>query len=285
MPGATTGVVFGLTSAMLWGLGDFSARLASEKSGSQTASFFVQLFSLIILVAMFFAIPSMGPVTLDSTSITIGLTVGALNATAVLLLYRALELGPVSLVSPISSSYAAISATLAIITGERPTLFQIIGITLTLLGVIAASTTNHSEHSSNKRGVPIAIACALLWGLTFYLLRPAVQSLGPILPILTTRVSALLILGLGVTLKKVSIGKGTISWRWIILTTFSDTGAFLAYNFGARTSITSVISVLSSLFSAVTVLLAFFVLRERLRRIQWLAIFVIMLGIGLVSYG
>jgi drug/metabolite transporter (DMT)-like permease len=70
---------------------------------------------------------------------------------------------------------------------------------------------------------------------------------------------------------------------WVVPVALLDTTANLAYNLGISTALTSVVSVLSSLFSAVTVLLAAIFLGERLARWQWAGVGAILLGIALVG--
>jgi drug/metabolite transporter (DMT)-like permease len=72
-------------------------------------------------------------------------------------------------------------------------------------------------------------------------------------------------------------------WRWAVAVAVLDTAANVAYNLGITISLTAVVSVISSLFSAVTVLLAWFFLRERLARWQWAGVAAILVGIALVS--
>jgi uncharacterized membrane protein len=62
-----------------------------------------------------------------------------------------------------------------------------------------------------------------------------------------------------------------------------DTAAFIANNAGLKTGHVSVVSVLASLYGAVTVLLSWIFLRERLEHSQWLGIALIFAGIVLVS--
>jgi drug/metabolite transporter (DMT)-like permease len=64
---------------------------------------------------------------------------------------------------------------------------------------------------------------------------------------------------------------------------FLDTGAFVLNNLGMRLEQVSVVSVLASLYGAVTVLLSAVVLRERMSGWQWLGIVAIFAGIGLIS--
>ena len=63
-----------------------------------------------------------------------------------------------------------------------------------------------------------------------------------------------------------------------------DTGAFLLCNLGMQLEQISIVSVLGSLYGAVTVGLATLFLRERVRRLQWCGIILIFLGVFLISW-
>ena len=77
--------------------------------------------------------------------------------------------------------------------------------------------------------------------------------------------------------QRVRSGCGSCRWRCSI------PSANVAYNLGITVSLTAVVSVISSLFSAVTVLMAWVFLRERLARWQWAGVGAILVGIVLVS--
>jgi drug/metabolite transporter (DMT)-like permease len=72
-------------------------------------------------------------------------------------------------------------------------------------------------------------------------------------------------------------------WVWILSMAVLDTAAFIMNNLGMKLEQVSVVSVLSSLYGAVTVLLAAVVLREHLRRVQWVGIAGIFAGIAMIS--
>ena len=74
-----------------------------------------------------------------------------------------------------------------------------------------------------------------------------------------------------------------VFWLFIIPTGLLDTLANVAYNVGVSVALTSVVVVLSSLFSAVTVLLAWVFLRERLAAWQWAGVIAILVGIALIN--
>ena len=70
---------------------------------------------------------------------------------------------------------------------------------------------------------------------------------------------------------------------WLLGMGVLDTGAFVLNNLGMQLEQVSVVSVLASLYGAVTVLLSTVVLREKMSRWQWLGIVAIFAGIALVS--
>lgn len=70
---------------------------------------------------------------------------------------------------------------------------------------------------------------------------------------------------------------------WVIPVALLDTAANISYNLGITVSLTAVVSIISSLCSAIMVLLAWMFLRERLARWHWAGVGAILEGIALVS--
>jgi len=74
-------------------------------------------------------------------------------------------------------------------------------------------------------------------------------------------------------------------WLFITPGALLDTAANVAYNIGVTGALTSVVATISSLFSAVTVLLAWVFLKERLAGWQWLGVGAILVGVALINWG
>ena len=70
---------------------------------------------------------------------------------------------------------------------------------------------------------------------------------------------------------------------WIFGVGLLDTSAYVLNNFGMRMEQTSVVSVLASLYGAVTVGMAAIFLREKVSRLQWVGIAGIFVGVVLIS--
>ena len=137
-------------------------------------------------------------------------------------------------------------------------------------------------------GVPHAIGSAVAFGAMFWALGFVTPHLGPVWPLLVLRLMALssaiftfLMQKRRQTLEPIT-DKGRI-WPLTLGVVATDTIAWIAFNVGVRSDYTTVVTALASLYSAVTVVLAWGLFRERLAPSQWTGVAVIFLGILLVS--
>ena len=133
--------------------------------------------------------------------------------------------------------------------------------------------------------MPFAIASAIGFGVLFWLIgfriMPQMNGTASVWFIRATTFSALAILAAPVR-QSIAPPRGSTLWMVIVIG-LMDSVAFVANNTALKTEQVAVASVLSSLYGAVTVLLAGIFLRERLERSQWLGIVLIFAGIALVS--
>jgi drug/metabolite transporter (DMT)-like permease len=304
-------IILGLTGAVSWGAADFAARFASRQVGAYRTLFFMQFFGFLALSVY---LKSTGGF---SRGIAPGwqpwaLTVaaGLLNVLASLALYHSFEHGTLSIVGPVSSSYPALTVALSLLSGERIHSVRAAGLAATLLGVILAATSfaqaksstaetdaqqaspNHARpnRAANSRahlstGVGWAICAALGFGVLFWFLGfHVVPAVGSAVSVWVMRLTALVALSLAAAPARqtLKLPRGKVWWL-LLAVGILDTAAFVANNAGLSTGQVSVVSVLASLYGAITVLLAWIFLRERLERSQWLGIVLIFIGIVLVS--
>jgi drug/metabolite transporter (DMT)-like permease len=315
------GVILGLTGAVCWGMADFAARFASRRVGAYRTLFFMQFFGFIALsVYLKFAggfshvAPGWQPWALTAVA-------GLLNVTASLSLYYSFEIGVMSIVGPVSSSYPALTVALSIASGERINVLRGIGIAVTLTGVILAAMSfapkptnsaeapnppdkvnpadsadsagaadpakaaNPSTTSRLSRGVGWAVLAAVGFGFMFWFLGfHVIPLVGDAVSVWAMRLTALVSLAIFAlpTRQSLRLPHGRIWWQ-LAAVGVMDTAAYVANNAGLHIGPVSVVSVLASLYGAVTVLLAWIFLRERLERTQWLGIALIFAGIICVS--
>jgi drug/metabolite transporter (DMT)-like permease len=291
-------ILLGLSAALGWGIADFSARFASRRIGAFRTLMVIQFFGFTALSAFLWLTGGF------SRSFAPGWTpwlfaaiAGLINTFAGLCLYRSFEVGAISIAGPVSSSYPALTVALAIVSGERIHALRGAGLALTFIGMILAALTfapdekhamdprTHHAHAHVSKGAAFAIVAATGYGVMFWWLGfhvvPLVGGIVSVWVIRLTTLSTLLLVGLPAG-KALPLPRGSVWWL-LLLTGLTDTSAFVANNTGLGSGHVAVVSVLASLYGAVTVLLARIFLRERMERSQWLGILLIFAGIVLVS--
>src|SRR3984957_4996993 len=299
-------IILGLTGAISWGAADFAARFASRQVGAYRTLFFMQFFGFLALsVYLKFTGGFSRGIAPGWQPWALTVAAGLLNVLASLALYHSFEHGTLSIVGPVSSSYPALTVALSLLSGERIHSVRAAGLAVTLLGVILAatsfaqakSTTAETDaqqarpnHAANSRahlstGVGWAICAALGFGVLFWFLGfHVVPAVGSAVSVWVMRLTALVSLSLAAapTRQTLKLPRGKVWWL-LLAVGILDTAAFVANNAGLSTGQVSVVSVLASLYGAITVLLAWIFLRERLEPSQWLGIVLIFIGIVLVS--
>jgi len=308
------GILFGLTAALCWGTGDFLVTRLARRIGVALAMFYVQLVGLLATGGLLLAQPGAPAPSAGVWALTIGISV--INMIGTLLLYRAFAIGTLALVAPITSGFAIVTALLALAAGERPAPLTLIGALLLIGGVIVISRAHPgegggtaeargsriedrriaildpraSDHPSSfvklalPAGVPEALGVVLCFGFYFWALDLVTPSLGILWPVLATRAievggALLLLLGRGAAPALLP----RAGWALVVSAALLDTLAFVAFNLGIGSTYTAIVTALKSEASAVTVLLAWVILRERLAAAQWAGVGVILMGVLLVS--
>jgi drug/metabolite transporter (DMT)-like permease len=283
------GVIFGVVSALCWGLGDYFITLLTRRLGTSRALLFIQILSLCAWIGFLVARPR--GLSGDWTLWALLVATGVCHVAGLAFVYRAFEIGTLSIVSPISAGFAVVTALLALATGERPPLSTLVGALVLILGVVLAtrSASSATRTAPTLAGVPEAIVSALGFGTMFWLFYFHVQPrLGygwPLVGIKTMAVawSLFTVLASEDRKKTVSVSAGLKAVLLAVAAAGADTAAWLAYIRGTETTYATVVTALASLFSVVTILLAALFLRERLARHQWAGVGLILLGILLVS--
>ncbi len=275
------GIFFGLLAALGWGGGDFALSRISRRIGPLATLLYIQAAGMLSIGLVLLARRDLPP--FDPVLWALGVAVNTLNVAGTLFLYRALAVGTVMIVSPICASFAVVTAVLAILGGERLAPVTLAGVALVMAGVVVVSRGGGGEPLVLK-GVPAALGAALAYGVFFYLLGPVTAGLGIAWPIFIGRVMACGVAALALLWRRQP--PAPLSPRllgMIAIATSLDTIGFLAYNTGIATAYVSVVTALASIFSGVTVLLAWVLLRERLVRAQWAGVVAVLVGVLLVS--
>jgi uncharacterized membrane protein len=292
------GILLGLATALCWGSADLFARFATRRIGTFRTMLYMQTCGFCLLTL---AMPRLGGWghLFDGSGWrpwAWGILAGVLNTSSTLALYRSFEIGKLSVVAPISASYPVLTMLLSALTGERLTPLRLFGLTLTSLGVILVARGEQTPDDANvidaqtqpekkRLGVGWALFSAVCFGIMFWLLGLRVAPLlgGPpsvwVIRLTSAAATALVML----VARQSTAPPPRRDVPWIFGVGLLDTSAYVFNNYGMLHEQTSVVSVLASLYGAVTVALAALFLREKVSPSQWLGILAIFIGIILIS--
>lgn len=287
--GTASDLFFGLTTAFGYGTSDFVARQASQRIGHVSVLFYLELIGFAILAPIALVFERGLWRWSDAWWLLLGL--GVLNTFASLFLYRSFEYGVLSVVSPIASSYPAVTAGLAILfLNDRPGIPATLGIVLALAGILLLSRGGVHPANAPPRDARIGIVSALGafagYGVFYFALKYVVADVGPVTVTLVVRLVGVVVLLILSVAGLVHV-RGLPRPLWPSLGAMGtlDSLAFMAFNIGILGGSVAIVGTLSGLFSAVTVVLAAAILRERLTRIQFLGVLSIFVGVVLIALG
>lgn len=287
------GILLGLLTALSWGSGDFIARLATHRIGAFRSLLYMQLVGFLLLSL---ALPWLGGLGhLGDGSgwqpWAWGMAAGVFNAASSFALYRAFEIGKMAVVAPLSASYPALTLLISRLSGERLSPVRIAGILFTLLGVMVVGAGEHvpgedgRSEARNTHGVGWAILASMGFGLLFWMLGARViPQVGAAQTVWLIRLTSTVLTAATMLLanQPMHVPRGEVHAMLLGMGLF-DSGAFVLSNLGMQREQVAVISVLGSLYGAVTVGLAVIFLREHPSRWQWLGIVTIFMGIYFIS--
>ncbi len=299
------GIIFGLLAALGWGVGDYLVTCLARGVGTMRAMVYAQSASLLawIILLPLLNVAKWSGLQEYEGSVPVWfwlIGAGLCHVIGLVLSYRAFEIGTLALVSPLASSFAVVTALLSLGTREKLPAYILVGAALLFVGVVLATRASAHEDESNKglRGVPEALGCAVGFGVMFWMMEPLDVHLGPVVPLIGLKIMAtmLSVAGLAASLNSRSSSieavatesaPPALSWKNILALAGSisvvDCLSWMAFINGDRLGFTTVVTSLASLFSVVTILLAWVLLKERLAKIQWLGIAIILFGVLLVS--
>jgi uncharacterized membrane protein len=262
--------VLALLSAAAYGAADFLGGMATRRATAVSAVIVSQAAGLILLLVVLPFLPETVVTTADTAW---GAVAGLAGGSGVAILYRALAIGPMSIVAPLTAVFAAalpVFAGLAL--GERLSSTTTLGIALAAIAIVLigqeqSSATRGVTHSVSARGITLAIVAGLLVGVFFVSLErtSAASGLWPLVPARLVAISLFTATALAGrrpvlvprSVAAVAIGAGAV-----------DMLANALYLIAVQQGPLSVVATLASLYPASTIVLARFVLGERWSKLQ-----------------
>jgi drug/metabolite transporter (DMT)-like permease len=259
-------VVLGLLAAVLYGVGDFLGGFTARRASAVTVLLYSYPVGAVLMTLLLPAFPGVvtGRVAL------FGILGGACGLVGVVILYHLMTVAPMNVVSPVTAVLAAlVPVVLGVAVGERPRTLAWIGVAAGLLAVVLVSRTSedHPTGQVSLRVLLLAAVSGLGFGLYFVFLARAGNGSG-LWPLVVSRVaSALLIVPLAVQRRAViRLRTGTLAL--VAAAGACDAGANMAFLLATRHGLLALAGVLTSLYPAVTVLLAITLLHEHTSSVQ-----------------
>ncbi len=259
-------VVLGLLAAVLYGVGDFLGGFTARRASAVTVLLYSYPVGAVLMALLLPAFP--GAVT--GRVVLFGVLGGICGLVGVVILYHLMTVAPMNVVSPVTAVLAAfVPVILGVALGERPRALAWIGVAAGLVAVVLVSRTG-DEHPAGRVAAPVLLLAALSglgFGLYFVLLARAGSGSG-LWPLLVSRAaSAILIIPVAVRRSAVNPVRGR-TLGLVAAAGACDAGANLAFLLAARHGLLALAGVLTSLYPAVTVLLAVGLLREHTTVVQ-----------------
>jgi drug/metabolite transporter (DMT)-like permease len=270
--------ILALLSAVLWGSSDFEGGRLSKRYPAISVLGSTQLISLIFGFALVIAV---GETKLTSKVFFAGAAAGLFGYLGLICLYAGLSTGKMGVVSPISSLSVLIPMSVALIGGETMSTLTAIGCALAIIGGFLTSGPEFSKGISLKP-LLLAVGAALGFGsaLTFLAIGAAEA---PILTMVCMRVATAFVT-IGIAIKKRGFGGlGKANLPSLIFIGVADFAANATLGLAVNIGPVAVSMVLGALYPVFTVLLAFFILHERLHKAQYIGGIAAVAGVALIS--
>jgi drug/metabolite transporter (DMT)-like permease len=259
-----SGVVGGLVAALLWGSSTVVASRSTRMIGSQQALAYVMLSGLVMTALIAPLVD--GRPTGGSGGAAWALAAGAASVGGLSMLYRALQIGKVGVVAPISSTEGALGAVFSVILlGEQLSPGLVVALTVAAAGV-AVVTFQGSVGDLELRPSLYALSAAAIFGFGLVASSQAGDSVGAFWAILAARAVGVVTVALPLALRGRLPLPGAALWL-VIFSGFAEVAGFAGFIIGSRHGV-AVPAVLASQFAAVAVLISYLVYGERLTRVQ-----------------
>jgi drug/metabolite transporter (DMT)-like permease len=274
-----------LLAALGYGVSDFVGGLAARRTDVLRVvlvSYPIGLVGMLAITPLFGGSPTL-------SSLLIGAAAGVVSGCAILWFYAALAAGPMSVVSPLTSLLVAgVPLGVGTLLGERPGPVALTGAGIAVVAVVLVS---RQEHSAVDEGSPVRFTPKVAWltagsGIAFavyFVLLDQVGSDTGMWPLLVSRASAtVLVLVVAAVTGRWRPPRGA-PLRLAMVAGLLDVLANGAFLYALRAGLLSIVSVLTSLYPAATVLLARLVLGERTGWVQRIGLLLAAAAVAMIA--
>lgn len=264
-------MIYGLGAAIFWGIADLFAAFSGRRVGVAAT---VLLSQVAAAVAISVVVLASGH-DLDRVDEVAGwlLPIAAVTAVAYVTLYRALELGPIALVSPLLASYAVIPVLLAVLfLDETLGSVEIAGAAVTIGGAVVTSADVRSLRTGTRvpaAALPWALASTVLFGTAAYAVAWSAKRVGWLTSLWLVRTSTALLFVIAAVVAIAVMRpalRGTLSTRAVALCALlglADLTGTISYSRGSEVGLVSIVTAVSATYPLIPVFGGIALLDER----------------------
>lgn len=279
-------VALALVASLSWGCADFVAGMKSRVLPTLTVIALSQTAGLITIAAIVLA-RGQGSPGGDYWVYAALSAVGGLCG--LFAFYRGLSMGAMSVVAPVSSLSAAVPVVFGLLTGDRPSALQGAGMVVAIAGVVLASREEGPEGAEEggtrmAAGVGLALIAALGFGSFFVGMDKAAEA-DAVWPILVNRIAGVAMLVMLVAALRPRLALRRADFSALFAVGVLDMGANALFALATRKGLVSLVSVVSSLYPVVVIVLAHIVLRERTSPLQLAGGGLALAGVAMIVAG
>jgi drug/metabolite transporter (DMT)-like permease len=278
------GTLLALMSSLLWGTSDFLGGTASRRLSPIAVVVTSEVIGLLGPLAVAIATGAFTAPTGYLPWAFLGAVAGTCGIVA---FYWALAAGTMGVIAPIGSLGVIVPVLVGLGQGDRPSVLQGVGVAVAVVGVVLASGPELRSPDQSRRAAakPLLLACvaAVGFGLVFVALDHGARSSTVMTLVVMRSASVLLLIGFaGVTgVEQLRIRVRDLPMLAVI--GGFDVGANATFAYATKHGLLSLVSVLSSLYPAVTVILARSIHAERLRAVQLAGVCGALAGVALIA--
>jgi drug/metabolite transporter (DMT)-like permease len=276
-------VVLALGASSCWGVADFLGGLQSKRVAIAVVLAVVEGTGLVGVLIIIAAVGEPFP---GQHAALLALVSGVAGTLALACFYRALAIGTMSIVAPISATGVALPVAVGLATGDELSTLVAIGLAVTVAGVILASRESHADAeraAAGRLSIGLALLAAIGFGSYFVMSDAAADDSVLWLLVLsrTVPVPALVALAWARHMPLPPTRNGLL----LALAGTLDCGATGLYGLANTKGALSIVSVVGSLYPVMTVVLARLVLGERIRLVQRIGVAAALAGVALIASG
>jgi drug/metabolite transporter (DMT)-like permease len=278
-------IALAAASGLIWGVGDFAGGKATQQANSLWVAFLSKLVALPLLAVYLIAMYA-PPV---AASLVWGSIAGVSGMIGLVIFYRALSAGAMTVVAPVTAvTSAAIPVFVGLARGEQPTTSQLVGVGCALAAIALISLVRPQPDRASvvtPRLLAAAVGAGFGFGGFFVFLAVAGEVAGnaSLWPNVGSQVSAIVLAGLVIVARRPNGRPTGTSLRWTLAAGPFDMTANVLYLLATRHGPISVLAPLAALYPVSTVILALLVDRERLRAVQVVGLLLAVLTLVLVN--